>query len=276
MLRYTQRDVISIKHKHSHEDIGHHDDMVYDVLNHLDYIEERDLDIEYIGQDTSMKECDYCGKLLHRRMCGGNTRIYTNTYIDKESEYPCTDDSCMECSGEKKKMIFFEKHGVTYNLTALETKAKNGKVPSSRPQIYLSKLLNGEHNKYIKNIGYLDIVITRDKLVVEYDGSGHFAGIYFGNYTYEEKILQDYQRDLKAKELGYRIIRIDSKEDFLPSDEAILRKIKEVKNHFNKSGKDFYKWEIPKNQKDKNFGRLRKINEEDISWHRKSEKTILK
>lgn len=246
MLRYTQKDIIYIEDK--------------DFAN--------DLNGKRIKSDTVVRECDYCGELIQRKKVGNYSRMYSEIYVDEDSEYPCTDDCCMKCSGEKKKMIFFLKHGTTQNLNMFKTKEKNGKVPSSRPQIYLSKLLDARHNVYIRNIGYLDMVIEDRKVVIEYDGSGHFAGIHYGRYTYEEKIEQDKERDEQVKNLGYRIIRIDSKSDYLPSDTEILSEIKVIVEHFDITGEDFHYWEIPKNKKRSRYNQLRKITEEDIAWHR--------
>lgn len=266
MLRYTKKDILSVRFKKDIGEIEHYDDIFTEVLHHLSYVGDVNLlEFEMLQPKTYIIECDYCGKLIKKRKTGGNNnRILTNKYIDEEAEYPCTDNCCTQCIGKKNQIVWLEKHGVVKNINALKTMEKLGKVPTSRQQVYLSRLLNGIHNKYIKGIGYADIVLEEDKIIVEYDGSGHYAGVRFGRYTYEEKLEQDYERDLNMRSLGYKIIRIESENDYLPSDEVILAKINEIKEYFNTSGKEFFKWVIPKSKKDKRYGKLRKITKEDI------------
>lgn len=253
--------------KSSHfEDSENYEEMSSRLLSHFDYTRDTNLlDIEYIEHESYIKECDYCGKLLRSKKMGNNARTLTNRYVDKDAEYPSTDDCCKACLGKKNKMTWFLKHGVMYNLGALETRARNGKVPTSRQQIYLASLMNADLNTYFKDVGFVDIVLEDRKIIIEYDGSGHYLGTEFGTYTYEEKIQADYERDLSLRELGYKVIRIESKYDYLPMDEVILKKIKEIENLLDTSGKEFFKWIIPSSKKDKTDGALRVITEDDLS-----------
>lgn len=268
MIRYTQRDALSVGFVRAVglKDVESYNNISEDLLEHFSYTNDlRLLNIEYLEPDTYIKECDYCGELLVSRKMGNNSRMYSNKYVNENAEYPSTDDSCKKCLGKKNRIVFFKKHGVIKNVNAMETRAKNGHVPTSRQQIYLSNLLNAKLNPYFKNIGYIDIVLEDDKLVIEYDGSGHYLGTQFGKYTYEEKLELDYKRDLQLRLLGYKVIRIESKNDYLPTDEVILEKINDIKKYLNISEKEFFKWDIPSRKKDKSYGELREIKEEDLN-----------
>lgn len=267
MLRYTEKDILSAKLKDSDIDVENYEDILVNTLHCLSYANGNvDLmEFEMLEHHRHIIECDYCGKLLHKKRDGNYHRMLSSKYVDDDAEYPCTDNCCKQCIGRKNEVIFFEKHGTTKNVNAMITKERLGKVPTSRQQVYLAKLLKADLNTYFKGIGFLDIVIENEKIIVEYDGSGHYAGINYGRYTYEEKLEQDYKRDLKVRSLGYKIIRIESESDYLPYDEVILAKISDIKEYLSKSGKEFFKWVIPKSAKDKRYGKLRKINEADLS-----------
>lgn len=101
--------------------------------------------------------------------------------------------------------------------------------------------------------------MTLGNIIIEYDGSGHYAGARFGRYTYSEKVEQDYERDLKLRSMGYKIIRIHSEYDYLPSDEVIIEYINNIIKYFEITGKEFFKWVIPNSKKDKMCGKLREI-----------------
>lgn len=271
MLLYNRNEAISVKFKkHIIEEIDIHEDIPLDILEHFSYINDlEEMDIEFMGNGSHISECDYCGKQLTRnwqsRKDNGKGGKLSNTYVDSDAEYPSTDDCCMDCIWKKRRIYNFINYGTIVDLKAMDTRTKNGHVPTSRQQIYLSDLLNAKLNPYYKDIGFIDIVIEDEMIVVEYDGSGHYLGIQFGKYTYEEKIKLDYIRDLSLRELGYKVIRIESKYDYLPTDEVIIKKINEIKNHFNTSEEEFFKWIIPSSKKDLSYGRLRSIIEEDLN-----------
>lgn len=268
MLLFNRKNVISSRFRHGvYDEINIHNDACLDALEHLSYVNDiNDIDFEFLTENQFITECDYCGKKMFRDWSKQETREgrVRQKYIDKNAEYPCTDDCCRNCIGTKNKLVFFMEYGTTENIKARETMAKNGKVPTSRQQLYLASLLGAKLNPYFKDVGFVDIVLEDDKVVIEYDGSGHYAGINYGRYTYEEKLQQDYERDLKLRSIGYKIIRIESKYDYLPTDEVILSKISRIKEHLNQSGEEFFKWDIPMSKKDKSYGKLRKITDEDI------------
>lgn len=286
MLLYTKKDVIGVSFKkdieiEEFEEIDTYDDIVLRLKAHLDYV-GGNIDLLNLSflEGIFVRECDYCGRKIYTkegqgRPTGQNVKSMSNTYQDDDAEYPSTNDCCgrQECKALKRRLTTWTRYGVEhpfylneYKDKWIEARRKTGwETPCSRPQQYLAYLLNGEVNVRIKEIGgFVDIILKDEKIVIEYDGSGHFLGEFFGKYTREEKMQADYERDLILRSLGYKIIRIESENDFLPSDEVILKQIEDIKQYFKESGKEFFKWVIPKSKKDKRYGRLREITEDDI------------
>lgn len=70
-----------------------------------------------------------------------------------------------------------------------------------------------------------DILIEKDdkKIVLEYDGGGHFV------YEQEEKVIKkDQIRDQTMLQAGYKIFRIESRKDKLPTFLEIEENIKQL------------------------------------------------
>lgn len=265
MILLNKKKAISVKFKEyvDENEIDIHNDIALDILEHLSYVDSvDDIEIEFLDDELQVVECDYCGEKILRKV--GKKRK-SQKYVNNNDEYPCTDDCCKKCLGRKNAITLWQKYGVA-NVFELEVMEKaEWEIPCSRPQQYLANLLNGKVNVRFAEIrGFVDILLEDEKIIIEYDGSGHFLGEYFGRYTYEEKLQQDYERDSILKSLGYKIIRIESKKDYLPSDEIILKQMNEIKKYFDESGKDFFKWVIPTSKKDKRYGKLRTIKEEDL------------
>lgn len=162
-------------------------------------------------------------------------------------------DLCLDCYNSYRSKIRKEAF-----KKAQETMYKNGTAPSSKQQKYICNLLNGKLNKPIGNF-FVDILI--DNIIIEYDGSGHFMRASIDNNITEKELrIKDLKRDKILQKQGYNIIRIESKQDLLPSDEEIHKLIKYAKTHFNK-GNSFYRVVID-DVYDKN--ELRRINEIDL------------
>lgn len=271
MLLFNRKEAYQVDFKSSIDfEADKHNDIALDFLEHFSYTrDELDLDVKFLNDNQHISECDYCGKVLLRdwdsRIDDNRGGRLSQNYADANDEFPFTNDACKNCVGRKNRVTNFINHGTIKNVKAIETMEKNGKVPTSRQQIYLSNLLNAQSNKYIKGVGFVDLILDSEDIVIEYDGSGHYIGTRYGRYTYEEKIESDYNRDKKLKELGYKIIRIHSEYDYLPSDEIIIEEIDNIKKYFDTTGKDFFKWIIPKSKKDKRYGYLREITEKDLN-----------
>jgi len=101
---------------------------------------------------------------------------------------------------------------------------ENGKFPSSKNQKYLNELLNGELNKFISNC-ICDIVLEDKKLVIEYDGGGHWLGITLGDINLNEFNLKEINREKRIINKGYKIIRIISRKDLLIEENELKKLI---------------------------------------------------
>jgi len=133
---------------------------------------------------------------------------------------------------------------------------KNNNVPSSKQQIYLCNLLNGVLNK---SIGQYNVDIFLDNnIIVEYDGGGHNLQVKLGNMTKKEFINKEKRRNKFLKSKGYKIIKIISPNDYLPSDKIILKEIELAKEYFLLEN-TLYVINIGEFINDKVYGKLRKI-----------------
>lgn len=181
---------------------------------------------------------------------------------------------------EKIKQTNIEKYGVEWlmqipeeakrrTLLCMETKSKMGVLPSSRQQEYLHKTYGGEKN-YVVNNCALDIALVEEMIDVEFDGSGHELRVKFGSCTQEEFEEKERRRKYFLKSKGWRDLRIISLKDNLPSDEVLFDILNTSKNWFNeehswiKFNIDNNTYETSKGTFNFNYGRLRKIKEEDL------------
>lgn len=197
-----------------------------------------------LHRHCDLYKCDKCGKKFV-----DYRNFYKNRY-KKDSLF----DFCWSCKVKITRSK--RKENIQKALTALNN---SGLVKTSKPQKYLAKLLGGELNKQIGNI-FADILIGN--IVIEYDGSGHWAASYYEEATTKEDIdKKDFKRDKWLQSQGYKVIRIVSEKDYLPSDESILRIIKNAKEEFDK-GKNFYRIVIDENNFNKD--ELRKITDNDL------------
>lgn len=141
----------------------------------------------------------------------------------------------------------------------------NHEGPCSRQQKYLANLINGKIN--IPVAGYwADIV--KENTIIEYDGSGHALNVIRKQCTQEEFDLKERIREEKICEKGYRMIRVISKKDKMPSDEIILNLVDELKNSdFKIIRINIDEGTISKNDTEKwnyNFGKLRRITKKSL------------
>lgn len=178
---------------------------------------------------------------------------------------------------DKKKETCRKHYGVDWPMQSEEVKDKvfdsfqyNGTGPCSKPQKYISYLLNRTLNKHILNF-MVDTYLEKENLVIEYDGSGHFLGDLIKNKSKtpsKEAILKEKARENKLIDNNYRLIRIIAKRDKIPSDEIILNLIDEFKNYdFKVIRIDIDEGTISKDDTEKwnyDFGELRKITQKDL------------
>lgn len=148
--------------------------------------------------------------------------------------------------------------------------------PCSRQQKYLANLVNGKINAVISGY-WADVVLENEKIDLEYDGGGHRANCdFYHKVTSKEFDLKEKIREENICKKGYKIIRIISKRDNLPSDEVILNLVEGFKNSdFEVIRIDIDEGTIDKDYQEKwycNFGKLRRISQKDLDKFEKQEK----
>lgn len=113
----------------------------------------------------------------------------------------------------KIKKTLLEKYNVTSPLYI-----NKDKLPDSKNEKYIRELYGGIPHIRIESF-YPDMLIE-DNIVVEYDGSGH--NIKEKYMSHDEYIEKEKFRESVIIRNGYKIIRLISKSDTLPSDEDLL------------------------------------------------------
>ena len=144
---------------------------------------------------------------------------------------------------EKKKETTKLHFGVEWSLQSPEVREKitktlyrNGTAPVSKQQLHIYTLYNTEENAELNfslKFYNLDICFPDEKLCVEYDGGGHSLSCVIGNMSEKEFNRKEIIRDKTIKKEGYKIMRILSEQDFLPSDEILLDMLEHTRKYFS-------------------------------------------
>lgn len=182
-------------------------------------------------------ECCYCHKIFKK-----SWRKYLET-----KEKCC----CENCKERKMMETSLEKYGNICSLRNPEVQAKatatnmknlgvqypfqnpnilqkcrdsynknNNTVMVSKQQKYICNLYGGRLN-YPIALYFADILL--DDIVIEYDGRGHDLAVRLNHISYDEFIQKEQNREQTIINYGYKIFRIISHEDKLPSDDLLLK-----------------------------------------------------
>lgn len=127
----------------------------------------------------------------------------------------------------------------------MKTKYKNGNIPTSSQQEYICNLYNGTLN-YPCSKYNLDIFL--DNIDIEYDGKGHTLSVELGNISQNDFDVKQIIRDKIVKSKGYKIIRLISKSDRIPSDEILLHILEMSKEYFNSTSHTWFEWYFDENK----------------------------
>lgn len=168
-------------------------------------------------------------------------------------------DLCLTCYERLRK-----EEQVKNGKRAMNILYQNGKIPASSQQRYLCDLLEGELNYRIGRY-FVDILID-DKIVIEYDGSGHWLQSRYGDKTVEEIDEGDIKRDKDIIDRGYKVIRIVSKEDLLPSDEVIKSLVSDAIKNMKQNKRNKIVIKIDRNNYSDNELRTIKVREVVKKW----------
>jgi len=161
-------------------------------------------------------------------------------------------DNPMELQKIKDKIanIFNERYGVDNPFKSPEIREnisksyyQNGTQKTSKQQLYLYNLYGGELNYPIKYYD-ADICLPNERIIIEFDGSGHDLNVKYGRLTREEFNQKEIIRNCVIKREGYKQIRIISKTDKLPNDETLLRMLDEAKIYFTTTNHTWVNYDI--------------------------------
>jgi len=222
-------------------------------------------DIIYCTYNMKQKLCNACIEYTYdysNKMSGfsyiDEDDIYHDEYyvlIDhlekEEKEQEKFDDEPFYNQNEIRFLSLLE--GMNQKYGPINEELRGTLTRGSKQQAYLANLFGGVQNIWIVRYP-VDIFLRDENIVIEYDGKGHWVKVYSGEMTMEEKIRKDLIRDKVLQKAGFKVIRIDSKEDLLPPDDVLLEELGKAKEYFRKGG-SFYKIVINEN----NYKNLRKI-----------------
>lgn len=146
---------------------------------------------------------------------------------------------------EQTKKTCLERYGYETPLQSIkikekisQTSYKNGTIPTSKQQFYLFNLYKLTDNSVELNypISHFnaDICFLEGKLDIELDCGGHNLSVKTGQLTQEQFDKKELVRDRVIKKEGYKVIRIKSKNNKLPSDQILLQMLNEARQYFSK------------------------------------------
>lgn len=147
---------------------------------------------------------------------------------------------------------------------------KNGTAKSSTQQRYICNVLHGELN-YPIGLYNTDIYIPKDQLVIEYNGSGHWLSIKYGDLTEEEFKKKEVMRYYSIKSKNINQIFIISRHDYIPSDTKLNQMIEDAKVQLKNQHCHWVEYDIDegliKYSSNRNgdiydYGKLRRIHKE--------------
>lgn len=177
---------------------------------------------------------------------------------------------------DKQRDTMVERYGVphvsqipTVREKIANTFFTNGTIPTSKQQRYLNILFDGKLNYPIKHY-CADICLPEEKIIIEFDGSGHDLEVRLGTCTQEKFSQREIIRSNIIKREGYKQIHIISKTDKLPSDAMLYQILSIAKEYFSNTSHSWINFDIDNskiiNAENKlvggvffDYGKLRKI-----------------
>ena len=211
--------------------------------------------VEHVSQIKEVKEKCKQSMLLKYGVehAAQNQEIKEKTKIINLEKYGVEHYSKTDDFKEKVKSTCLIRYGVTHVMKieevknksiseSLKTRYKNKSGVASKQQIYLCNLLGGELNFPIGNC-LLDIAFLKEKIYVEYDGSGHDLRVKMGDITREEFLQKEINRYYFLRNHGWKLIRFISKNDFIPNDNLIIDVFNISKEYLN-SGHSWIKFDF--------------------------------
>lgn len=186
---------------------------------------------------------------------------------------------------ERTEKTCIERYGYFTPLQSAEIKEKiantyykNGTVPTSKQQLYLFNLYKTTDDSVKLNypISHFnaDICFVKEAIDVELDCGGHNLSVKTGQLTQEQFNQKELVRNRVVKSEGYKIVRIKSNSDKLPSDQILFQMLSEARKYFSDyQNRSWMEYDIDnsivRNAEHKDgipydYGKLRKIKDSDF------------
>lgn len=150
----------------------------------------------------------------------------------------------------KARETNLKKLGVEYPMQSIDVRKKsknsfykNKNGVCSKQQYYISQIIGGEVNFPVEDFS-LDIAFPEKKIYVEYDGGGHDLCVKLGSMTEKEFKTKEIKRFLYLRSRGWKLIKIVSKKDYLPSETKIKQLIELSISFFKNSKRTWITFDI--------------------------------
>lgn len=124
----------------------------------------------------------------------------------------------------KRKKTNLERYGVEFPIQnkdilnkSIATRYQHGNFTCSKQQYKLYENIGGELNYPFKQF-VIDVAFPKDKIAVEWDGSGHDMSVRMGYITEQEFIRNENYRNKILLKNDWRIIRFVTKKDIFPDN----------------------------------------------------------
>lgn len=223
-----------------------------------------EIDYQLITYNEVLVECDYCGSHFNIDRTSRIRRI--NSFIKSSPKYGLIElykDACRKCMFKKREethMIRFGTHTL-FTTERVRRKARLGKlriggVYASKQQNYIAKITGGKINVLIGM--YVVDVLLKNNIIIEYDGGGHDLVVKLGGLTEDQFNERERFRENYLIEKGYKIVRIVSPLDFLPSANKLIELINNEVSNLSDSNVVYI--HIPTRKTDRKYGKLYEIN----------------
>jgi hypothetical protein len=170
----------------------------------------------------------------------------------------------------KKYKVKYPMQNETIVGKARKSLYENNSVSTSRQQIYINNILNGELN-FPQGNSNLDIAFPDERIYIECDFGGHELQIKFGNVTEKEFSEYEKRRWYALYRNGWKEIRIISKQDKLPYENKIKEMIQYAKDYLNQ-GHSWIRFNIDNNEvitsqytQFFDYGKLKRVYKKEIA-----------
>ena len=198
-----------------------------------------DVCCDICGAERQLKYRDYCESIsCHNYYCCKKCKAIKMKETNLE-RYGVTCTVHNPDIYQKAIKTWEEKYGINHPLKSSIVRQKiqktlneNSNTNTSKQQLYLNTIFNGELNHPI-DMYSIDIYMVDDNVAIEYDGSGHDLKVKCGRYTQGEFNRREYLKEKVLHDNNIRLIRIKSPRDYLPSDDVIRKLYNDALEYFD-------------------------------------------